>query len=317
MKYGLLRLVAACVRLFPLNFAYWLFLRLCDAAFFLNPRGRAAVRDNLRTVFAHQGIVPSQTLLDGCARKTFQYFGKYLADFVRYRRLTADGVRRHVSIQGLEHLQGIRESARGAILLTAHHGNWELGGAFVASMGIPVNAVVRPVESPTLERLFNFLRTERGMKVIPMAHAAVGVVKALRRGEAVALVGDRDFNGNGRTCSFFGRPASLPRGAAWFAHRTGAPLYLGFVTRTPDDGFLLRIHPPIDPAQAGGEEAIQARILAGMEEAIARDPCQWFIFDRFWPESASPAVPDRDVGQVMEAENGGSDRHGETARSER
>ena len=291
MRYWLFRAAAYCARKLPLNFAYWLFLRLCDAAYFLNPKGREAVKENLRTVFEHQGIAPSGRLLDGCARKTFQYFGKYLADFVRYRKLTEEGVREWVSIQGLEHLTALRETKRGAILLTAHLGNWELGGSFVASMGMPIHAVVRPVDSPSLERIFNDFREQRGMKVIPMAHAGIGVVKALKRGEVVALVGDRDFTGGGRPWKNFGKETSRPRGAAWFAARTGAPLCMGFVTRAPDDSFILRLHPPIEPAREGGEEAIQAKIVAIMEEAIARDPCQWFIFDRFWPEGAG-ATPD-------------------------
>ncbi len=293
MIYGFYRAVAFVIRLLPLNFAYWLFLRLCDAAFFLNRRGRAAVRDNLRVVFAHQGILPSRTLLDGCARKTFQNFGKYLADFIRFRRLSAEGVRERVSIQGLENIHAIRDSKRGAILLTAHFGNWELGGSFVASMGLPINAVVRPVDFPPLERLFQYFREQRGMKVIPLAHAGIGVVKALKRSEVVALVGDRDFTGNGRPWPFFGRETSLPRGAAWFALRTGAPLYVGFVTRAPDDTFILRVHPPIDPATAGSEDDIQKQIVTILQDAIARDPCQWFIFNPFWPPENAPApLPD-------------------------
>ena len=288
MIYWFYRLVAFLVRLLPRQGAYWLGLRICDLMFYLNQRGRAAVRENLRIVLEGQGIRPSRHILDGCARKTFQYFGKYLADFIRYRKLTPAGVRDHVSIQGLEQLEAIRRSPRGAILLTAHVGNWELGGAFIASMGIPLHAVVRPVPSPALERIFQFFREQRGLKVIPLAHAGVGVVKALKRGETVALVGDRDFTGNGRPWKFFGREVSLPRGAAWFAHRTGAPLYLGFVTRAPDDTFILRLHPPIDPAQVPTEDAIQDRIVAVMEAMIARDPCQWFIFDPFWPGAPAP-----------------------------
>ena len=286
MTYAFYRLVAVLVRLLPLQGACWLGLRICDLMFFLNRRGRLAVRENLRIVFAHEGIAPSRRILDGCARKTFQYFGKYLADFIRFRKLTPDGIRERVSIQGLEHIEAIRASKRGALLLTAHYGNWELGGAFIAAMGIPIHAVVRPVPSPALERVFNFFREQRGLKVIPLDKAGAGIVKALRRGEAVALVGDRDFTGNGQPHAFFGRAASLPRGAAWFAHRLGIPIYMGFVTRAPDDTFILRIHPPIDPAQVPTEDAIQEKIVAVMEAMIARDPCQWFIFDPFWPPQA-------------------------------
>ena len=297
MIYALYRVVAFLVRRLPLKLAYWLGLRICDGMYFINRRGRLAVRENLRTIFDHQGILPSRRILDGCTRKTFQYFGKYLADFIRFQKLTPEGVRDQISIQGLEHLESIRDAKRGAILLTAHYGNWELGGAFIASMGIPIHAVVRPVPSPSLERIFNLFRRQRGLQVIPLASAGIGILKALKRGEVVALVGDRDFTGNGRPWKFFGRETSLPRGAAWFSHRTGLPIYMGFATRAPDDTFILRILPPIDPAQAGSEDAIQSRIAAVMEDTIARDPCQWFIFDPFWPagsdagNTGAPSAP--------------------------
>ena len=284
MRYWFYRFLSFPVRLMPLNFAYWFCLRLCDLMYFFNRKGREAVRDHLRTIYASQSILPSHHVIEGCSRKTFQNFGKYLADFIRFRKLAPDELRKYVSIQGMEHLEAIRDSKRGAIMLTAHYGNWELGGAFIAATGIPINVIVRPVPNPDLERLFQFFREQRGMKVIPMEKAGIATIKALKRGEAVALVGDRDFSGNGINRKFFGRETSLPRGAAWFAHRLDVPLYIGFATRQPDDSFILRLHPPIEPKDYPSEEAIQDKIVTMMEETIARDPTQWFIFDPFWPQ---------------------------------
>ena len=33
-----------------------------------------------------------------------------------------------------------------------------------------------------------------------------------------------------------------------------------------------------------------------MEDTIARDPCQWFIFDPFWPHELENAKPPPDTG---------------------
>lgn len=85
MKYWLYRFTAWLIRLLPRKAAYWIGLRICDFAYCMNHRGRGAVRENMRIIFEHQGIHPSQHILDGYTRKTFQYFGKYLADFIRFR----------------------------------------------------------------------------------------------------------------------------------------------------------------------------------------------------------------------------------------
>ncbi|MDR0994119.1 MAG: lysophospholipid acyltransferase family protein [Verrucomicrobiota bacterium] len=285
IRYAMYRFLALIIRALPLKGAYWLGLRICDLTYFFRPRERHAVETNLRIILEYQGIIPSEHILKGCARKTFQQFGKYLADFIRFRRLALKEIRRSVSISGMEYLEALHKSERGAILVTAHYGNWELGGAFIASMGLPFNAVVRPVASPAMERIYTFFREQRGMKIIHLDHVATGIIRALKRGEMVALVGDRDFTGTGLRRSFFGRETSLPHGAAWFAHRLKVPLVYGAVSRAPDDSYILRIHKPIDPGEVESEEEIQQKVEAMMQETIMRDPCQWFIFDPFWPNA--------------------------------
>lgn len=285
MMYAFYRLLGFIFRVMPINMAHWILLRICDLAYFFNPKGRAAVRENLRTVFVFEGIEPSKRLLAGCSRKTFQNFGKYLADFIRFRKLTEKQIREFVSISGQEQLETLRKSKRGAIVLTAHYGNWELGGALIAAMGFKVHAVVRPVASAPLERLYTFFRMQRGMDVIHLAHASTGIIRALKRNEVVAMVGDRDFTGNGHPHSMMGRETSLPRGAAWFAHRLQLPILFGGVHRAPDDTYILRLAPLLEPADYPTEEALQRRITELMEETILRDPCQWYIFNPFWPES--------------------------------
>ena len=165
MIYWLYRALAFLIRLLPLKLAYWIGLRICDLFYFLNRRGARAVHEHIRIIFAHQGIIPSRQILAGCTRKTFQAFGKYLADFIRFRKLTEQEVRDSISIQGLENIERIRQEKRGAIFLTAHYGNWELGGSFCLT-GHFAQCRCAAVSSPSLERIFHYFRKQRGLKII-------------------------------------------------------------------------------------------------------------------------------------------------------
>ena len=289
------RFLAFVIRAMPLKLAHWLGLRLCDAAFFLNRRAREAVEENLLTVWKHEGLTPSTGHLRGCTRKTFQYFGKYTADFIRFRQMPPERLRRFVSVSGLAEVEKLRASGRGGIILTLHYGNWELGGAFFAAHGFKVHAVVQPVASPPMERIYTFFRQQRGMDVIPLARAATGITRALRRGDLVAMVGDRDFTGTGIPHDFMGRPATLPHGAAWFAHKLDVPILFGAIRREPDDTYAIRLAPLITPEEYPTETAIQDRLVALMEQTILSDPCQWFTFYPFWRTTpalaAAPAAP--------------------------
>ena len=301
--YWTYRLAAWLSRHLPRLFAYWCGLRIADLFYLGHPADRLAIGNNLRRIFTAQGITPAPAALDGLTRKTYQHFGKHLIDFFRFARLTPEQVRRLVSLEHAEYLAQAQSHGQGVLLVTAHLGNWELGGAVIAALGYRVNAVVLPERVEKVNRLFQQQRQHRGINPIPLGRSPFAIMRCLRQGEMVALLGDRDFTHTGARVSFFGQPAHLPRGPAWLAFKTGAPLLPAFLLRQEDDTFLLRCHPPIYPAQAGSEADIQRQLIAVMEKEIAAAPYQWFIFENFWPpgnaaEADRPAPDDtgRPVG---------------------
>ena len=289
VKYGFYRFLAWWIRSWPIAFTYWFGLRCCDAAFFLNKKARRAVMQNLAAIYRAKGVEPSERLIGDLTRKTFQNFGKYLADFICMGRPTRALYHRYISIQGADYFRAIAKEPKGVILVTAHLGNWELGGALVAALGKPLNVIVRPIPYPTLERIYDDFRQRRGMKPILLQNAARGLLAALRRNEAVAFVADRDFTHDGIETTFFGRPTPLPRGPAWFAWKTKLPVYLGFVQRVPGDSYMLRFLPPLRPADFPSEQALRQTMATAMEKAIWRDPTQWYTFSPFWPIPESPS----------------------------
>lgn len=286
------RLAAFLSRHLPGRTAYWIGLRVADLYYRLSRGDREAVMANLRQIYAWRGITPADHNIAGMARKTFQYFGKYLVDFFRFSRLTADDVRRLVSIEHPEYVEEALRRGRGAIVVTAHFGNWELGGAVLIALGHPVNAVVMPQRMKRLEDLLRGQRERRGMNLLPVGSSALGLIRGLRRGEIVALLADRDFTHHADRYEFFGRPACLPRGAAWLALKTGAPIVPAFLLRQEDDTFLLRLHRPIVPEENDGQDGIMARIRDILQAEIGERPYQWFIFRDFWSPAgeASPGT---------------------------
>ncbi|OGV46233.1 MAG: hypothetical protein A2X46_18300 [Lentisphaerae bacterium GWF2_57_35] len=281
-EYWVYRAASMLSRMLPMRMAYWVGLRVADLFYRHNHAGRQAVIANLRQIYQAQKIQPADEALEGLARKTFQYFGKYLVDFFRYSMLSVEDVRRMVSIAHVEYLDECVRLGRGVILLTAHFGNWELGGAVLSALGYRFKALVLTQRVEKLNRLFQSQRESRGMQLIPVGHSALGVMRSIKRGEVVALLADRDFTTRDDRIDFFGKPARLPKGPAWLSKHTGAPIVPGFLIRQVDDTFLLRLHPPIFPENEPTEEALRQRISSVLEKEIGERPYQWFIFDDFW-----------------------------------
>lgn len=281
LTYSLYRLAEGLSRAIPRPFAYWISLRVADLYFFFDRRGREAVIANLRRVmeFGGQAATPAQTRL--AARRTFQHFGKYVVDFFRFARLSERDIRRLVTIDHPEYVDQSLALGKGVILVTAHLGNWELGGAVLAGLGYRVNAVVLEQRSARLNEFFQHYRRRRGMAIIPLGHAVPQLIRALRRNECVALLADRDYSTRTDFAMFCGASACLPRGPVWLAEKTGAPIVPGFLIRRGDDTFEMRLYTPIDPAGKTVEQ-IRRDVCAVLEDAVLRNPDQWFMFERVW-----------------------------------
>ena len=280
--YLLYRLADLLSRSIPRHFAYWLSLRIADAYYFCDRRGRSAVLANLRHVYEFKGEQPSAAELRRVARRMFQLFGKYLVDFFRFSRLSEAELQRLVVVEHPEFIAQASAYGKGVIMVTGHLGNWELGGAVMAGMGYPMHAVALRQPSAKLNEFFQKHRRSRGMTIVPLGHALRHLMQALRRREFVALLADRDYADREHFVALCGAPACLPRGPAWMAHKTGAPVLPAFMLRSADDRFRLRLHPPVIPGAGMTDEDLQRRISSVLEEAICRDPDQWFMFERVW-----------------------------------
>ncbi len=269
-------------RRLPLQFSYWLGMRVADLFHLCDPAGRRGVRANLRRILAARGIHPARGAIRTLARKTYQAFGKYIVDFYRYSRAFCSEIEHKVGVERADCLDRALAAGRGVIIATAHLGSWEMGGLYLAMRGHRVTAVYRPTGVPHLDRLWRDHRLQRGIRILPLGEAAAGLRRALADGEIVALLTDRDFTGHGRTVNFFGAPVKLPIGPAVLSARCRAPILPGFMLRQVDDRFLLQFHEPIWPEDHASVADLHARLVRVLEEVIGDHPTQWFVFRDFW-----------------------------------
>lgn len=279
------RLAQIFSRLLPRRFSYWISLRIADRFFAKDKKGRRAVMANLAHILQAQNISASEETLKQMTRKTFQLFGKYLVDFFKFSRMTGSEVKRLVSIEHLDYLEQAGRMDRGVILTTAHLGNWELGAAIMTALGYRLNVVFLPQRLEKINKLFENQRRQRGMQLIPLGHAARGVLQAFKRKECVVMLADRDFTAHHHSIVFFGKPAQFSSGPSRIAVRARVPVVPSFVLRQKDDTFLLRFYPPILVQDSTTVEEIDGKIGKVMEKEIAQNPSQWFIFEKFWPDN--------------------------------
>lgn len=286
--YILYRIGQALALNFPLKVSYRVAVTMADIHYLLGFRERISVTENLKTILAK----PSQDdELRQAAKDVFRNFAKYLVDFFRFSKMSPGYIKRFIKLEGLSNIEDALKYGKGVIILSAHLGNWELGGLVMGTLGYPINAVVLTHRNVKINDFFKAQRAIGKLRSIEFGASLRGCYKALKNNELLALLGDRDFSNNGLPAIFCGKPVvSMPKGPAALSYRTGAAIVPSFITRNGDDTFTFAFEKPILPPDAAGDEdsaikGIMEKYLPIIESYVKRYPEQWYVFRNFWNPS--------------------------------
>lgn len=244
---------------------------------------RKVALENLALAFPEKTPSEHEAIYDSmCAQ-----LGRVLSEFARIPT-DADTIPRHVHIDHPEVMDAARADGRGAILLTAHFGNWEWMGAAVQASGHPVTVIGARQRNPLVESLFADMRRHTGMKVATVGKSLKPILSTLNANRFAATLADQDGGRDGIFVEFFGRPASVQAGLFRLAARRGVPIATGFAY-AEERGWSVRSQPvlfprPVEsPEQAEAEAARLAGIYAARVEAAVRErPDHWFWVHRRW-----------------------------------
>lgn len=280
----------------PRPISYALARRVGGAYFRMRPKYRAAIRANLSIVL---GLPPEAPAVVNAADEMVRGHSCAWLDFLHFAsRPPEDSEPLVGGVEGFSRILEAREHGRGVVLLTAHLGNWEVGGLMLARVRQPIHVVLVPDIFPGVERIRRELHERAGVTEIPIDNSFVptlAVVRALGENAIVAMQGDRDFNNTGIAVPFFGREAWFPRGPLRVAMATGATVLPAFIVRMPDARYRAIIEEPL-PIETGGERetalrANVARYVAILERYVRAHPEQWYCFYPFWDDPTRKDVP--------------------------
>ncbi len=284
-----------CIDLFTKLVPRWLFPPLAfvtsACVYCFTASQRRGARANLRVVTGKRWVEP-------LILSSYYKFARNWCDIMLMMRLS--GERLHSLIGRRSDSKPMDEAlaaGTGAILVSPHLGNWELGGIGLADMGYPVNVLTFREPDERFNSQRERLRSQRGIRFIyvdrddPSPLAIIEAVNALRRNEVLALLGDRDGSSHTIAMDFFGRPCNLPVGAAYLSITSGAPVIPVFVI-LENGRYSTIMEEAIYFRGSHGQhaEAIRSgmeKLVAVFEKYIRAYPDQWYNYYDFWEERTS------------------------------
>ncbi len=252
------------------------------------PRRSPAVTHLSRNLATVLGTPLSPEELDDWVTRGLRSYARYWAEtFKLTSHSEEERTRRFCISEGREYLEDAAAEGRGVIVGLPHVGNWDWGGAFISSVGLPMTVVAERLEP---EEMFDFFTAQRravGVEVVGLDERASGALsEVLRRGGVVGLLCDRDIQGNGIEVEFFSRRVTVPAGPATLALRTGAALLPAACYLGPGRDHFAAVGPPLDTTRRGRLRDDVARVTQELthelEDLIRRAPDQWHVLeDRF------------------------------------
>lgn len=260
------------------------------AAYFLisSPRGVRASAEYLRRVQGSMGPMGPMRLI-GQIYRHFYAFGVMLLE-----RLTMIGANEppfEIEHEGVDGLRRAIDAGRGVIMLGAHVGNWEAAGHLLSRYNTPVNLVVLDNEVKRIQELTDRATAGRSFRLIGVDAQftqSFEIMAALRRGEIVALHGDRVYAGRSARVPFLGREAPFPVGPYLLAAVSGAALVQVFAMRESGRKYRFSAYEPqwfAQPARREREEFFRRQVMLyveRLEAVVKRYPYQWFNMYPFW-----------------------------------
>ena len=200
-------------------------------------------------------------------------------DFARFERENLEFV-------NPEYIAGLNTPGP-IVVVSSHTGNAEFAVQAVLSHGRRFVAIVEAQQPPEWSRYLLELRSAKGGKFFEADFRGVRAsIEALRAGDVLGLMGDRDIQGTGIAAELCGRTVKIPRGPWEFARRTNALVMPVFASRRHNDRFRVFLNEPFhmevtDDAERDIRVAATrwARLL---ETHLRRDPGQWVVLEDFW-----------------------------------
>jgi KDO2-lipid IV(A) lauroyltransferase len=249
----------------------------------LDRRHVAIAAHNLRQAFPHW----DEPRVLRTARGVYAHFGAVLFDILWLQGRSRRTLLSLVEVVGREHVERAMDAGRGALMVTAHIGNWELHGVAHGLLFGPIGVVARPLDNPLLDARLCSLRVMGGNTVIYKQRALVQVIRMMRQGRGVALLIDQNVQAaDGIFVDFFGRLAATTTVAAALALRQGCALVPCRTELLPDGRYRLTYEPAVEAAPGPDRQADLARVTAELTRRIegwVRDtPEQWLWIHRRW-----------------------------------
>jgi KDO2-lipid IV(A) lauroyltransferase len=226
-------------------------------------------------------------------RRVIGHFYEFVLDVGRSGSMSADALRGQIeSIAGRDAYKSHRAAGKGAIIVTAHVGPFEVGFAALTEVERNIHVVFKRDAMDGFELRRQVLREKLGILEAPIDDGWSTWMRlrdALARDHVVVMQGDRAMPGQkAAAVPFLGGHVMLPLGPIKLAEISGSPIVPVFTVRGPSGRCRVFAEPPIqvdrNARMVDGVHPALLELARAIEKIVSAFPDQWLVLDEAFVE---------------------------------
>lgn len=310
LLYWIARAVVAFVQALPLRMVARLGRAGGTLAFWLDARHRRVAFRNLTMCLGQE---KSTAEIRSIARENFRRIGESFACAAKTASMSYEELKPFVEFVGDAKILAPPTSQKPPSLIVAigHFGNFELYARFGQFCpAFQCATTYRGLRQPSLNRLMQDLRERSGCLYFERRTDGSALKTAMNQpGLLLGLLADQHAGDSGLRIPFLGHDCSTSPAPAVFALRYRCTLHTGICYRIGLAQWRIEGGPEIPTHENGvarAAEAIMRDVNRAFEQAVHRDPANWFWVHKRWkPVPSGKRKTESTKTELAKIQNGG------------
>jgi Kdo2-lipid IVA lauroyltransferase/acyltransferase len=282
MGYRLFLLLDSLLMILPQRWRKKIFTSLASLAHLLAFSRNRVIQANLDFAFKDELTLTQKKEIESyCYRNLAMNFLQVMEN----RRNNADDLESQVTFQNREVVDALLQEKRGIIFVSAHFGNWELGGAALSSVITPVSSIYKEFSTSEFDPYLLQARTNHKMQLAEKNGALKHIAKALKGGRSILLMIDQASNTRaGVKVDFFGHETYQSSTPAALSAKFNVPIVGVYIVSLHEQHYTITFEKPVEVKSNEEKDILEATQAQSddLEKVIRANPKLWFWCHKRW-----------------------------------
>jgi len=210
-------------------------------------------------------------------------YGRIFAEYVHLKNFKNDRLNNHISIEGREYLDRIKNKKQSVVFISGHFNNFELMAMQIDKAEVDCAAIYRPLNNPYLNKIMEKIRKrDICKKQIKKGRSGTReIIKFLKKGTSIALMVDQRVR-EGEKALFFKHLATTTTIPAQLIKKYNCDLVPIYIERKNKFDFKMYVSKPIKINKNKSSDEITLFINKILEKMILKNVDQWIWTHDRW-----------------------------------